>query len=279
MKHYDSAIVDKIGAILDYSRAVYRFPFILNEEKSIKHSEKLPVCSSRTTTSAFCRLVSNKIVTLLCCLCAIATSAALADDAPVVLPPPTAQEVADLQKQVEDSPQEAKLHLAYAHALRLSGKHELAAKEYLEATSLEPNLFVAYHELSLTKARPVLVDEAIERLNQLKENQPKNLMLRVALSELLEQRGKLYPAARTLVDLVYDNAVPEQYLPKVKARIHYLLAKNKDAMALEKAEHDDLENDSTPLPLPESSLKRNAATKPPKDAKVMQNFGNSTLLP
>ncbi|MFX5295054.1 hypothetical protein ABTD22_20805, partial [Acinetobacter baumannii] len=67
--------------------------------------------------------------------------------------------------------------------------------------------------------------------------------------------------------------------PKVKARIHYLLAKNKDAMAIEKAEKNDLETDAAPLPLPESSLRRSSATKPMKDAKVMQNFGNSTLLP
>jgi tetratricopeptide (TPR) repeat protein len=218
------------------------------------------------------------VSTAVCSFFVIAATPSFADEAPA-LPVPTATEVADLQKQVDDSPQEAKLHLAYAHVLRLSGKHEQAAKEYLEATSLEPSLFVAYHELSLSKARPELLDEAIERLNHLRANQPKNLMLRVALSELLEQRGKLYPAAKVLVDLVYDNAVPEQYMPKVKARIHYLLAKNKDAMAVEKAVNDDLENDSTPLPLPESSLRRNAVTKTIKDAKVMQNFGNSTLLP
>jgi tetratricopeptide (TPR) repeat protein len=250
----------------------------LNAEKSNKHSEELPVCASRITTSHFCHAFHVGVLTAFCTLIVIATNPSLADETKA-LPVPTAQEIVDLQKQVDDSPQDAKAHLAYAHALRLAGKHELAAKEYLEATSLEPSLFVAYHELSLSKAGPELLDEAIERLNHLRENQPKNLMLRVALSELLEQRGKLYPAAKVLVDLVYDNAVPEQYLPKVKARIHYLLAKNKDAMAVEKAVNDDLENDSTPLPLPESSLRRNAATKTMKDAKVMQNFGNSTLLP
>jgi len=230
------------------------------------------------STSLFCRVFRSVVLSAFFSLFTIATTPALAEESPS-LPVPSAQEVADLQKQVDESPQDAKLHLAYAHALRLSSKHEQAAKEYLEATSLEPSLFVAYHELSLSKARPELLDEAIDRLNHLRENQPKNLMLRVALSELLEQRGKLYPAAKVLVDLVYDNAVPEQYMPKVKARIHYLLAKNKDAMAVQKAVNDDLENDSTPLPLPESSLRRNAATKTMKDAKVMQNFGNSTLLP
>lgn len=192
---------------------------------------------------------------------------------------PTAQEVRALKATVDDSPQDANAHLAYAHALRLSGKHDLAATEYLEATSLEPSLFVAYHELSLSQARPEQLDEAIERLNLLKENQPRNLMLRVALSEVLERRGKLYPAAKVLVDLVYAKAVPEKYLPRVEQRIHYLLSKNKDAQAHEKAINDDLENDSAPLPLPESSLRRGAATTKMKDAKVMQNFGNSTLLP
>jgi tetratricopeptide (TPR) repeat protein len=230
------------------------------------------------STPLFCCVVQSAFVITFTSLFVISATPSFCEELPAQSAP-VAQEVAELQKQVDDSPQDAKLHLAYAHALRLSGKHEHAAKEYLEATSLEPSLFVAYHELSLSKARPELLDEAIERLNHLKENQPRNLMLRVALSELLEQRGKLYPAAKVLVDLVYDNAVPEQYLPKVKARIHYLLAKNKDAMAVAKAVNDDLENDSTPLPLPESSLRRNAATKTLKDAKVMQNFGNSTLLP
>ena len=204
-----------------------------------------------------------------------AVSGAWAEQAPLR---PSAAEIAALKAQVEQAPQDAQAHYAYGHTLRLAGRHEQAAIEYLEATSLAPNLFVAYHELSLSKARPEQLDEAIERLNALMEHQPRVLMLRVGLSELLEQRGKLYPAAKVLVDLVYANAVPEKYLPKVKARIHYLLSKNKDAQTAEKAHADDVDTDA-PLPLPESSLRRSLSASKLKDAKVMQNFGHANLLP
>jgi tetratricopeptide (TPR) repeat protein len=191
---------------------------------------------------------------------------------------PSAADVLTLKQRVQESPQDAQAHYAYGHALRLTGRPEQATVQYLEATSFDPSLFVAYHELSLSKARPEQLDEAIERLNALMEHQPKVLMLRVGLSELLEQRGKLYPAAKVLVELVYEKAVPEKYLPKVEARIHYLLSKNKDAQTAEKAHSDEAEGDA-PLPLPESSLRRSLSATKLKDAKVMQNFGHANLLP
>jgi tetratricopeptide (TPR) repeat protein len=193
---------------------------------------------------------------------------------------PTPQDIIALKRQVEDTPQDAKGHFAYAHALRLTGRNEQAAVEYLEATALDPSLYVAYHELSLSKARPEQLDEAIHRLDLLKTQQPKVLMLRVALSELLEQRGQLYPAAKVLVDLVYDNAVPDKYLPKVKARIHYLLSKNKDAQTAEKINPIEApQSEEAPLPLPESSLRRNLAATKPGNAKGAQSFGHASLLP
>jgi tetratricopeptide (TPR) repeat protein len=191
---------------------------------------------------------------------------------------PSPADLLMLKQRVQDAPQDAQAHYVYGHALRLTGRQEQAAVQYLEATSFDPSLFVAYHELSLSKARPEQLDEAIERLNALMGHQPKVLMLRVGLSELLEQRGKLYPAAKVLVDLVYEKAVPEKYLPKVEARIHYLLSKNKDAQTAEKIHSDDAESDA-PLPLPESSLRRSLSATKLKDAKVMQNFGHANLLP
>jgi tetratricopeptide (TPR) repeat protein len=191
---------------------------------------------------------------------------------------PSAAAVLVLRQRVQEAPQDAQAHYAYGHALRLTGRQEQATVQYLEATSFDPSLFVAYHELALSKARPEQLDEAIERLNALMAHQPKVLMLRVGLSELLEQRGKLYPAAKVLVDLVYEKAVPEKYLPRVEARIHYLLSKNKDAQTAERAHGDEGEADA-PLPLPESSLRRSLSATKLKDAKVMQNVGHANLLP
>jgi Flp pilus assembly protein TadD len=181
---------------------------------------------------------------------------------------------------VQQSPENAKARYDLGRALRLSGKQQEAASELLEATSMDPSLYVAYHELSLTKARPAQIDEAIERLTMLKEQKPKDLMLRVALSELLEQNGKTYQAARMLVDLVYQNAVPEKYVARVNARIHYLLSKAKDAHASEKVASDDAtEEDTLAPPLPESSLRRNLSASKIKEPKVMQGFGHAPLLP
>lgn len=189
------------------------------------------------------------------------------------------EELALLKQQALDEPQDAKIHYKYAHALRLSGQHQRAATEYLRATELDPAMYVAYHELALSKARPDEIDEALERLNGLKEERPRDLMLRVALSELYEQEGKLYPASKVLVELVFENAVPPNYLPRVKARIHYLLSRNKDAQSGEKAQEAEPETESAPLPLPESTFKHRLSGAQWKDSKAMQSFGNTTLLP
>ncbi|MFN8555768.1 MAG: hypothetical protein U0103_30235 [Candidatus Obscuribacterales bacterium] len=181
---------------------------------------------------------------------------------------------------VQQSPENAKARYELGRALRIAGKNQEAASELLEATSMDPSLYVAYHELSLTKARPQQLDEAIDRLTILKDEKPKDLLLRVALSELLEANGKVYQASRILVDLVYQNAVPEKYVARVNARIHYLLAKAKDAHAAEKvAAEDPTEEDSLPPPLPESSLRRNLSASKIKDSKSVQGFGHAPLLP
>jgi Flp pilus assembly protein TadD len=185
---------------------------------------------------------------------------------------------------VQQSPENASARYKLGRALRLAGKNQEAASELLEATSVDPSLYVAYHELSLTKARPQQIDEAIDRLTILKDEKPKDLMLRVALSELLEQNGKTYQASRILVDLVYQNAVPEKYVARVNARIHYLLGKAKDSHASEKAATQDsaqdaAEEESLPAPLPEASLRRNLSASKIKDSKSGQGFGHAPLLP
>jgi tetratricopeptide (TPR) repeat protein len=181
---------------------------------------------------------------------------------------------------VQQSPESAKARYALGRALRIAGKNQEAASELLEATSMDPSLYVAYHELSLTKARPQQIDEAIDRLTILKDEKPRDLLLRVALSELLEANGKVYQASRILVDLVYQNAVPEKYVARVNARIHYLLGKAKDTHASEKvAAEDPTEEDSLPPPLPEASLRRNLSASKIKDSKSGQGYGHAPLLP
>lgn len=181
---------------------------------------------------------------------------------------------------VQQSPESAKARYDLGRALRIAGKNQEAASELLEATSMDPSLYVAYHELSLTKCRPQQLDEAIDRLTILKDQKPRDLLLRVALSELLEQSGKVYQASRILVDLVYQNAVPEKYVARVNARIHYLLSKAKDVHATEKvASEEAAEEDSLPPPLPEASLRRNLSASKIKDSKSVQGFGHAPLLP
>jgi predicted Zn-dependent protease len=151
--------------------------------------------------------------------------------------------------------------------------------EYLDATQLDPAYYVSYHELSLSKARPEQLDEAIERLKQLHMHHPTDVLLCVALSELLEKRDEMYAASKVLSDLLYTNTIPEKYVNKVKARIHFLINKNKDEQTARSVQRDEPEGEGAPLPLPESSLRRSLSAGQLKDAKVMQNFGHAPLLP
>lgn len=183
-----------------------------------------------------------------------------------------------LRSKAEAAPQDATARLELARALRLAGKHEQAALEYLEASALEPTMYLAYHELSLCQARNDQLDEAIDRLKHLSNERPKDLMLRVAMSELLEKRGDNYRAARTLVDLVYKNAVPDRYVAKVQARIHFLLSKCREVQTPDNETTETGEMDSAPVPLPDTGLRRPIASKG-KDGRPPQGFGHTTLLP
>ena len=212
--------------------------------------------------------------------CAILALSALLSLGPAACAQDSTAAVDAAREKVTAAPQDAKARYEYAKALRQAGKQAEAASELLEATAMDPSLYVAYHELSLVKARPEQLDEGIERLNMLKNERPKDLMLRVALSELLEQRGDSYHAAHTLVEIVYQNDVPAKYVARVQSRIHYLLSKAKDAHATEKAapaDEVDEENTLAP-PLPEASLHRNLSASKLKDAKG-QGFGHAPLIP
>ncbi len=190
------------------------------------------------------------------------------------------QQLQAARSQVRENPSSAKAHCALAELLKKSARQREAAQEYLQASELEPTLYIAYHQLSTLDADPTQLDEAISRLNTLKDDRPKDLILRVALSELLEKRGRFYQGARVLVDLVYQNAVPDNYLPKVNARIHYLLVKSRDSQETDKGPGSSEEElDTLPPPLPEATLHSDMAASRLKESRVMRGVGHAPLLP
>jgi tetratricopeptide (TPR) repeat protein len=184
------------------------------------------------------------------------------------------------REQVRQNPGDAKAHFRLAELLRKAGRNREAAQEYLETTGLDPNLYVAYHALAACCEDQQVIDEAITRIEKVRETHQKDLMLRVALSELLEKRLNYSQAARVLIDLQYENAVPEKYRTKVNARIHYLLAKSKEAQLAEKQPvPSDDELDVVPAPLPDSGLRKGLTASKIKESREMKGMGHVPLLP
>jgi len=194
----------------------------------------------------------------------------------------TAKADSDLQipqSALSDSPNSAQSHFDLAESLRKAGRGREAAQEYLAAGGLDPAMYVAYHQLSTVKAEQAQFDEGIERLSKLKDQKPKDLMLRIALSELLEKRSNYYQAARVLIDLGYMNAVPDKFQAKVSARIHYLLTMAKTTQTpAEQNMSGEEELDASAPPLPDSTLQRNIGTAKIKEPKVMRGVGQTRLL-
>lgn len=193
--------------------------------------------------------------------------------APVVI------DLAGLKARVDSEPSDSKVRYAYAEGLRQSNRLKEASREYLAATELDPSFYHAYHQLSLTTSDKVLLDEAIARLKFLKDEKPKDLLLRVALSELYEKKGDNHTAGMMLVDLVYQNGVPDKYMAKVNQRIRFLQSKTKNAQGLDKVYGNDELMESNPPPLPEATLNRDLSISKVKEPRVMQGFGHATLLP
>ncbi len=233
-----------------------------------------------------------RAITAACALAVLSCNSAPALDAQPHMPAatsasavansfPTEQEIAAAQGQVKQNPSDAKARLALADLLRRAKRDREAAQQYLEVTNLDPTNYVAFHQLATIKADPSQVEEAISYLSSLQKEKPKELMLRVALSELLERSGNYYQAARVLVDLVYQNAVPDKYQRKVNLRIHYLLAKAKEAQVKEGNAVSSAEDepDTLPVPLPESTLHRDLTASKIKEPKAMGSVGHAPLLP
>lgn len=191
------------------------------------------------------------------------------------------EELKLFKAELASHPGDAQLHFKVAELYRNLGQKENAAKQYAKATEIDPNIYLAFHQLAALTDSPELLNPAIEKLTKQSQEKPKELMLRVALSELLEKRGNFYLAARTLIDMTYANDVPEKYKAKVAARIHFLLVQQK------KSEQEEVQNtvaneeelDIVPAPLPASTTKRSIASAKMKDSKEVNGMGNVPLLP
>ncbi|MBX9687478.1 MAG: hypothetical protein K2X27_12295 [Candidatus Obscuribacterales bacterium] len=193
-------------------------------------------------------------------------------------------EMKQLQADLILKPNDAQLHYKLGESYRKQGDNERAAAEYALAIKNDSSLWVAYHQLSLTCNDDKQIDEAIEKLLKLETEKPRELLLRVALSELFEKRGNYYQAARTLIDLTYANAVPEKFRPKVTSRIHNMLS-------LAKSQHQESEAPKTaigeeeldvmpaPPPMPAPGSKRSIAHAKLKDSKEVRGMGHTPLLP
>ena len=150
-------------------------------------------------------------------------------------------------------PSDPKAHLMYGDALRGQGRDREAASAYLKAVELDPEYYLAYHKLSLVSASAEQIRKGIDRLTRLQAERPNELLLAVALSELLEKSGEFKAAALGLVDLVYRGAVPAEHQRKVEARIHYLLVQARQARltGARSLKLSEEELDLLPPPLPD----------------------------
>jgi cytochrome c-type biogenesis protein CcmH/NrfG len=194
---------------------------------------------------------------------------------------PTQQELAAARAVIKENPRDAKAHMDLAEVLRRAKRNREAAQEYLESARLDPSNYLAFHQLATVEPDDSQIKQAIDQLTQLEQEKPKELMLRVAMSELYEKQANYYQAARVLVDLVYQNAVPDRYRKKVDSRIHFLLARSKEAQVKEKEKTyvSEEELDSTPAPLPESTLHRDLTASKIHEPKSMRSVGHTPLLP
>jgi cytochrome c-type biogenesis protein CcmH/NrfG len=187
-----------------------------------------------------------------------------------------------LREQVRQHPEDPQLAFRVGEVLRGLNRHTEAAKAYLAAGRLAPDMYIAYHNISVVTSDAELLDEAIQKLSLRLKEKPDELMLRVALSELYEKRGNYQLAARTLIDITYANKVPEKYKAKVSGRIHHLLALAKNLQQQETADTStgtEEQLDVVPSPLPAQPSKRSIASARMKDSKEVKGVGKVPLLP
>lgn len=186
-----------------------------------------------------------------------------------------------IRDQLRARPTDPQLLYKAAELLRGLGKPTEAVRLYSAATKAAPDMYIAYHQVSILCTDNEALDECIQRLTARSREKPDELMLRVALSELLEKRGNHQQAARVLIDITYANKVPEKYKARVSARIHHLLAVSKNQQQAEVVENAATEEqlDVVPSPLPSQPTKRSLASAKIKDSKEVKGVGKVPLLP
>ncbi|MBX9670454.1 MAG: tetratricopeptide repeat protein [Candidatus Obscuribacterales bacterium] len=189
-----------------------------------------------------------------------------------------ASKVDEARVASENNPANAQLKYQYAEALRVAGKNEEAVRELLAATELNPSYYLAYHQLTLCSPDAKSLAEAVKRLTFLMNDKPKELMLRVALSELLEAQGHYFQASKVLVEMVFDNAVPPKFTTKVNNRIRFLQAKARGEHANRRTQDTaSTTTDNPPLPLPEENLSRGLSASRLEKTQELDGFGHSVL--
>ena len=213
------------------------------------------------------------VTAILCCLPAGAVQSPAPDQ--------LRAELKLARQNVRENMTDGNAHFKLAEILRKSGRDREAAQEYLLATSYNHDLYVAYHELALVCDDQAELDEGITRLNGDKESKPLDLMLRVALSELLEKRRDYRAAATVLVELQYANAVPAKYTQRVVGRVHFLLerAKHAEIAEVQPQVQGEQDLDIVPAPLPDAALRKGLTGSKIKDSKELKGLGNVPLLP
>jgi len=225
------------------------------------------------------RIIFESKKTFLAAACLLSLSASQAFAAETGSTQPAAPMTVEQAREASDNdPVNAKLKFQYAEALKRAGKNEDAIREYLVTTELDPSHYVAYHQLSLANPDAKSLAEAVKRLTHLMSDKPKELMLRVALSELLECQGHYFQASKVLVELVYENAVPPKYTVKVNNRIRYLQTKARGEHANRRVQEAQVKTDSIPpLPLPEENLSRGLSASRLEKGHEVDGFGHSVL--
>lgn len=188
------------------------------------------------------------------------------------------QTIEQARQASDNNPANALLKFKYAEALKRAGRNEEAVREYLATTEIDPSHYVAYHQITLCSPDHKALAEAVKRLSHLMSDKPKELMLRVALSELLEAQGHYFQASKVLVDLVFENGVPPKFTAKVNNRIRFLQSKSRTEHANRKVSEAHHKADSDPpLPLPDENLTRGLSASRLEKGQEVDGFGHSVL--
>jgi hypothetical protein len=197
-----------------------------------------------------------------------------------------AQEIQSTRDSIQQCPLDVSKRLHLAALLKRSGDIRQAAVEYLNTTAVDPSCCIAYLEVLRNKASVDQIDECLARLTKYDQLKPAQLPVRMTLSELYENKGDYYQAARVLVDLQYvKDAIPPKFAQQIDGRIHALLNDSKDVQTTEKAiEHKDNivqaeSTPTTPVPLPDLKMNKDVPASKLRNTKMTEGYGHSQLLP